>query len=225
MSVVAESTRSWLVAVVVMALGVGVLVGCSGGEPEPEVSPEPEREVPQVYRDQIDQMFAAGYLTEFEQDVLEDRWVTDEEYAQAREIVRACLEERDYVMVLEGTEAFVYPRPGGPADGEPAMSRALAECETGVIAHIEALYIEMQYNPHGWTTLEAWHACMERFDVEEGWGLTEEEILERMEEVDGFLWPCNWEAVTLALDGDWEYMHTVEVPPGREPFTPRPNEP
>lgn len=177
-----------------------------------------------MFRDQIDQMVAAGNLSEHEQRVLEDYWVTDEEYAQTREMVRACMEERDYVVILEDRQLIAYPRPGGSAEVE-ALDGVLAECEQGVVLTIEPLYREMRDNPHGWTLLETWHACMERFDVEEGWGLTEEEMVERMSEDEGFLWPCRWAPLELALSGDWEYMHTVEVPPGREPFTPRPNDP
>jgi hypothetical protein len=205
-------------ATVLVALGVGAIGGCSG-------EPEPEREISQVFRDRIDQMFAAGYLTEYEQGVLEDYWVTDEEYAQAREVVRACMEERDYVVVLEETQISVYPRPGGPAEGGQPMDDALMVCEQGVMWNIEPIYRDMRDNPEGWDWYEATIECMERFEVTEGRDLTREEMLERQGEDEDFPWPCRWNPWALALEGDWEYMDQYPPPPGAEPFTPRPVEP
>jgi hypothetical protein len=210
-------TSRWSVAVMAAALGVGALGGCSSGEPE--------REVPQLYRDQIDQMFAAGYLTEYEQGVLEDYWVTDEEYAQTREIVRACMEERDYVVILEETQISVYPRPGGPAEGGEVMDAALMECEDGVIRNIESMYGDMRANPEGWDWHEAMVRCAELFELDEGRGLSQEEMWAGMDESEAFLWPCRMDPWLLARTGDWPYDAYLRPPPGAEPFTPRPVEP
>lgn len=200
------------------ALGLSTITGCSGGEAVPE------REVPQLFRDEIDQMFAAGYLTEYEQGVLEDYWVTDEEYAEARETVRACMEERDYVVILEERQITVYPRPGGSAGSGDVMDAALMECEDGVIRHIEGMYNQMRDNPEGWSAHEAWTRCIERFELDEGRGLSMEEIWAGIEEDELFLWPCRYNPWELALHGDWEYIYDLPSPPGVE-FTPRPVEP
>lgn len=104
-----------------------------------------------MWRARIDQEAAAGSLGDLERDVLADYWVTDEEYACARERLPACIGEHGFIADLSAGGGFsVAPDPAfwndltlEDAEVEAAMNKAVNECQESMDS-IEAYYWDMR---------------------------------------------------------------------------------
>ena len=213
-----EPARTCRVLALVALLAT--LAACSPAPVEPS---ESVPEVADANRAWIDGILA-GEVSDFEREVLADYWVTDEEYARARETVRSCMEDRGYAVILGEGQMSVYPRSGSAAvrgtaeETLSAQDEALAECEAGFLPNVEAAYSGLRHNPEGWSWYEAIQACIERLGLEEldeGRGMPEDEMLARLESDDAFLWRCRTDPWTVAREGELPY--DVFPPPGVEP--------
>lgn len=198
------STTSSAGAVTAGALTVVVLAlaGCSAGAPGTvDVVPE----VAEAWRVQIDQDLARGHYGEFEREVLADYWVTDEEYARAREPIPGCMAERGFDAKLRpegGLEFAADPAYWGELDlGDPeveaAGDAAFEECE-GNRGWIEMYYWDMRANPEAWDFWEALIRCAERHGLSEAIGMSTEEIRLALEQSDDFLPECRADPWALA---------------------------
>ncbi len=162
-------------------------------------------EIADMWRARIDQQVDSGALSDFERDALADYWVTDEEYAQAREQMPACMAERGFIADLHpegGVSIAVDPAFWGDATAEDpevdaAMNAAVIECQDGT-AYVEAYYWDMRSNPQGWDFWEALAACAERLGLSEGVGMSTEELKVATEESEEFLAECRSDPWSLA---------------------------
>jgi len=202
-------------------LALATLLAAFGACSSPPVeSSEPVPEIADANRAWIDGILA-GEVSDFEREVLADYWVSDEEYARARETVRSCMEDRGYEVILGERQMSVYPRPDSPAargtaeDSLAAQDQALADREAGVLPNVEAVHYDLRANPEGWSWYEAMQACIERLGLDEGVGLSEDEMMARADADDAFLWKCRTDPWTVAREGELPY--DVFPPPGVEP--------
>ncbi len=176
--------------------------GCSGS---PSGPPEGAPEIADSYRAAIDQLLAGDELSDLARDALEDYWVTDEEYAQAREPIPDCLAER-------GFDAFLTPNGGvdlgadtsfwnGRDLSDPEVSdaadAAMNECQADTM-WIESYYWDMRKNPQNWDYWEALQQCAERLQIPEGMGMSTEELKVASLESEDFLAECKQDPWSLA---------------------------
>lgn len=175
---------------------------CSPGPPGP---PDGAPEIADAWRVQIDREVEAGFLSEFERDVLADYWVTDEEYARAREPIPGCMAERGFEAILHpdgGIDVGADPQFWGGRDladpaVEAAMDMAMNECQAGLMG-VEAYYWDMRSNPEAWDFWEALVRCAERFGLTEGAGMSTEELKVAVLESEEFLAECRFDPWSLA---------------------------
>lgn len=80
--------------------------------------------------------------TEFETDVLADGVITDDEYAQAQELLLACVAEQGYTATHAGMGAYDVDGPDA-AEGQTV----LAGCAEGTTAALDPIYWGMKLNP------------------------------------------------------------------------------
>lgn len=177
-----------------------VIAGCTSA------APVTQHEVSDRHRAWVDEKLA-GDLTDFERKVLEDYWVTDEEYAQARDMFRACVEDEGFEVILEDGQTTVFPKAGAAFwsqfDSEEAALTAqdavVDECSIGTTMFVEAAYSETRENPEGWSWYEAMVACAEALGLTEGRGLSEDEMMEAIAD-DDFLIECRSDPWRIAQE-------------------------
>jgi hypothetical protein len=178
-----------------------VLTGCTR---TPSAPAESVPAVADAYRAQIDQLLAGDELGDQQRAVLADYWVTDEEYAQARDPVPACMAERgfDATLLADGgvdvaaDDAFWDGRDLGDQEVSDAADDAMNECQQPLM-WIESLYWDMRNNPQNWDYWEAMQLCAQRLGLPEG-DLSTEELKAASLESDDFLSECRSDPWSLA---------------------------
>lgn len=188
-----------------LASALLALVAVAGCSTPPSGLAEEVPEIADAWRARVDQNVASGQLSELEQDALADYWVTDEEYARARESLPVCMAERGFTAVLQPQGGFSTTADPEYWDGrdlndpevDAASSRAVNECQAG-FAWIEAYYWDMRSNPQGWDYWEALTACAERLGLSEGVGMSTEELKVATQESEEFLAECRSDPWSLA---------------------------
>ncbi|WP_309135537.1 hypothetical protein [Cellulomonas sp.] len=165
-----------LVGVLAVTSLAPALAACAGG------APEPDPDLPAVYAAEFDRVLA-GDPSDLEREVLEDRRITDAEYATARDAFRQCAEDAHYeVTFLEGGGFDIGPGPqvqdahGSDEEALAAMDAVVAGCEDGTTASIGYLYEAMRSNPEGSTGVQVIRACFAEKGVPDGDGLSEEQL-------------------------------------------------
>lgn len=180
-----------------LAAVVVLLGGCARGA-------EPEVEVNAAWKSQIDQALADDDLSDQERRILEDYWVTDAEYAQVREPIPGCLAERGFLMEDQGTQIEIWADPefwDGRDGADPEVSAALTAAEDACLnqtVYVEYFYWDMRSNPEGWDFYEALVRCVERLGLEEGLGMSGQELEAAMREDDAFIADCRWDPWAVA---------------------------
>ena len=175
--------------------------GCSRPAPEP---PEGAPEIADSYRAEIDQLMAGDELSDLARDALEDYWVTDEEFARAREPIVGCLAERGFSAFLtaEGVDLAADPsfwdgRDLSDPEVDAASTVAMNECQAES-DWIQYYYGTMRKNPQNWDYWEALQQCAERLQLPEGMGMSTEELKVASLESEDFLAECKQDPWSLA---------------------------
>jgi len=186
-----------------LVLATVAIPGCTSGSPSGPQEDAPE--ISDAWRARIDQNVASGELSEQEREVLEDYWVTDEEYARSRESLPGCMAERGFTSVLSPQGGFSVT--ADPAfwknltledpEVEAAMDAAINQCQAG-FTWIESYYWDMRSNPQAWDYWEALTGCAERLGLSEGAGMSTEELKVATLESEDFLAECRSDPWSLA---------------------------
>lgn len=166
-------------------LVIAGLAGCSAGDGSSSTSGDPAGE------DRTVGSWVASYmamlesdpgiaLSSFEASVLEDSFVTDEEYREAQDRFRSCMEDRGWeVAFLGGHSAEVVGALDNPRAFEEGGSRDDFEsCEQGTLFHIQPIFLAQNYNPEGLGPVELMRACFSRTGSDLAAEMTDEELLE-----------------------------------------------
>lgn len=178
------------------------LTGCSGSSPD---GPDGAPEIADSYRAQIDQLMAGDELSDLARDALEDYWVTDEEYARAREPIVGCLAERGFSAFLTSDggvdlgadTSFWNGRDLSDPEVDAASTTAMNECQAESM-WVEVYYWDMRKNPQNWDYWEALQQCSERLQLPEGMGMSTEELKVASLESEDFLAECKQDPWSLA---------------------------
>lgn len=200
---------------IIYLFGIGtimVLPGCVKANTEtkyPTLSPR--------YAEDLRMMQKAGSFNEFETQILEDAWVTDEEWNQAKSLYYACMNQHglegdlgdgsrlEYGATLADQDKFAANYP--PEDRMKALDKIMqlaSDCAIGTVEGVGIYYFEPRNNPDGVEHQEAVRRCITKTSFASDFaGLNDEEMQKLLDELTLYndtpeLLPCR-----NGIYGDW----------------------
>lgn len=215
---VCRCSRLRLALVAFSALALSAFTSACTTAGDGEVADRPPVSAAQVA--DIEQFLATDDLNDVQRAALEDFWVSDEEFQHARDQYRACMEPHGLEVSFDDTGTLItaskeyIEQYASEAQAMEAQDDVDFACMVEHLHPVEFFYHDQRDNPEGWTWVQTVRACMDRLGLEEGRDLSDDELLERIEQDEEFLPECRLDPGAVARGEESEVIDQHPVAPG-----------